>query len=112
MNVTRLARLAVVGAVLALALPAVAPANEVTKWNAIALNTVIAQPPLSSSPNATAVFMAMTQGAVYGAVNAIDRHGRPYLVQPQLPDGVDGRRGRDGRVPCARHAPSLPARKR
>jgi hypothetical protein len=29
--------------------------------------------------------MAMTQGAVYGAVNAIDRHGRPYLVQRRFP---------------------------
>ena len=84
MKVTRLG-LAVVGVVLALALPAVAQANEVTNWNTIALNTVLAQPPIGSSPNAAAVFMAMTQGAVYGAVNAIDRHGRPYLVQRRFP---------------------------
>ena len=84
MKVTRLG-LAVVGVVLALALPAVGQANEVTNWNTIALNTVLAQPPIGSSPNAAAVFMAMTQGAVYGAVNAIDRHGRPYLVQRRFP---------------------------
>jgi hypothetical protein len=77
--------LAVVGVLLALALPAVARANEVTNWNSIALNTVAAEPPIGSAPNATAVFMAMTQGAVYGAVNAIDRHGRPYLVQRRFP---------------------------
>jgi VCPO second helical-bundle domain len=77
--------LAVVGAVVALALPAVAHANEVTTWNSIALNTVAAEPAISSAPNATAVFMAMTQGAVYGAVNAIDRHGRPYLVERSFP---------------------------
>jgi acetyl esterase/lipase len=59
--------------------------NEVTDWTSIALNTVAAEPPISSAPNATAVFMAMTQGAVYGAVNAIDRHGRPYLVQRSFP---------------------------
>jgi hypothetical protein len=84
MKVTRL-RLAVVGVLLALALPTVAQANEVTNWNSIALNTVLAQPPIGSSPNSTAVFMAMTQGAVYGAVNAVDRHGRPYLVQRSFP---------------------------
>ena len=75
----------VIGVSVALALPAVAQANEVTNWNSIALNTVAAEPPISSAPNATSVFMAMTQGAVYGAVNAIDRHGRPYLVQRSFP---------------------------
>jgi hypothetical protein len=84
MKVTRIG-LAVVGALLAFALPAVAQANEVTRWNSIALDTVLAQPPIGSAPNATSVFMAMTQGAVYGAVNAIDRHGRPYLVQRRFP---------------------------
>ncbi len=54
--------------------------NEVTKWNAIAQNTVLAQPPNASAPPAAAVFMAMVQGSVYGAVNAIDRDHRPYLV--------------------------------
>jgi hypothetical protein len=77
--------LAVVAVVFALAAPAVAQANEVTTWNTIALNTVLAEPPIASSPNSTAVFMAMTQGAVYGAVNAVDRHGQPYLVQRSFP---------------------------
>ena len=51
-----------------------------TKWNEIAVNTVNAQPPIASAPPAGSVFVAMAQGAVYGAVNAIDRHGKPYLV--------------------------------
>jgi hypothetical protein len=65
---------------LALAAPAVAQANEVTKWNAVAQTTVLSQPPVASAPPAAGVFMAMVQGTVYGAVNAIDRHHRPYLV--------------------------------
>jgi hypothetical protein len=58
--------------------------NEVTKWNAIAETTVLAQPPNASAPPAAAVFMAMVQGSVYGAVNAIDRHHRPYLVRQRV----------------------------
>ncbi len=54
--------------------------NEVTKWNEIAQSTILAQPANASAPPAAAVFMAMVQGSVYGAVNAIDRRGRPYLV--------------------------------
>jgi hypothetical protein len=76
-----LGRLAALLAVVALAVPATtAAANEVTNWNEIAQNTVLAQPPIASAAPASAVFMGMVQGAVYGAVNAIDRHHRPYLV--------------------------------
>jgi PAP2 superfamily len=71
--------------VAALVLPSVARANEVTKWNEIAVSTVNAQPPITSAPNAGSVFIAMVQGAVYGAVNAADRHGRPYLVNRSFP---------------------------
>ena len=83
----RLARLAVFGTVVALAVPTVTQAaNEVTKWNEIAVTTVNAQPsPLASAPNAGSIFVAMVQGAVYGAVNATDRHGRPYLVNRSFP---------------------------
>jgi hypothetical protein len=77
--------LAAVAALLALALPAVAQANEVTKWNELAVTTVNAQPPITSQAQAGAVFMAMVQGAVYGAVNAADRHGKPYLVNRSYP---------------------------
>ena len=86
MHARRLTRFAVLATAFALALPALAQAgNEVTKWNEIAVNTVNAQPPLMSAPPAGAVFVAMTQGAVYGAVNAADRHGRPYLINRSFP---------------------------
>jgi hypothetical protein len=85
MKSARLGRLAVLGAAVALAIPAVAQANEVTKWNEIAVNTINAKPPLTSAAPAGAVFVAMVQGAVYGAVNAVDRHGRPYLVYRSYP---------------------------
>jgi len=77
--------LAAVAALLALALPTVAQANEVTKWNDIAVTTVNAQAPITSQAQAGAVFVAMVQGAVYGAVNAADRHGRPYLINRSFP---------------------------
>jgi len=85
MKSARLGRLAVLGAAVALAVPALAQANEVTKWNEIAVNTINAKPPLTSAPPAGAVFVAMVQGAVYGAVNAVDRHGRPYLINRSYP---------------------------
>ena len=81
----RLGWLAALGAAVALAVPGLASANEVTKWNEIAQNTVLVQPPNASAPPAAAVFMAMVQGAVYGAVNAIDREHRPYLVMQRYP---------------------------
>jgi hypothetical protein len=65
MKPTRLAPLAALGAMFALAAPALASANEVSKWNEIAVNTVNAQAPITSAPPA-----------------AIDRHGRPYLIHP------------------------------
>jgi hypothetical protein len=58
----------------------VARADAVTDWNAIASNAIVAtagQPPQVSS-----LSFAMVQGAVYDAVNAIDRGHQPYLVQP------------------------------
>jgi hypothetical protein len=87
MKPRRIGRLAVLGLAVALAVPAVAAsANEVTKWNELAVTTVNTQPsPLASAPNAGSIFVAMVQGAVYGAVNATDRHGRPYLVDRSYP---------------------------
>ncbi len=86
MNPMRIGRLAVLGLAVALAVPAVASsANEVTKWNELAITTVNAQPPITSAPSAASIFVAMVQGAVYGAVNATDRHGRPYLVKHSYP---------------------------
>jgi hypothetical protein len=88
MKHARLVPLAVLATAVALAAPAVAQAaNEVTKWNEIAVNTINAptQPPIVSAPPAGTVFVAMVQGAVYGAVNAVDRHGKPYLINRRFP---------------------------
>ena len=72
MQVKRLRRLVVVGALALLAVPAVAQANEVTHWNKVAIDTLVAFPaPAGSAAPALQVDMAMTQGAVYDAVNAI-----------------------------------------
>ena len=63
MKSIRLGRLAILGAAVALAVPAVASANEVTKWNEIAVSTVNAQPAIASAPPAGAIFGGMVQGA-------------------------------------------------
>ena len=60
--------------------PAATQTNELTNWNRIAASTLVAFPPAASgAPPALQINMAMTQGAVYDAVNAIDRGHRPYL---------------------------------
>ena len=69
----------------ALAAPAAAQANEVTNWNRIATNTLVAFPgPAGGAPPALQINMAMTQGAVYDAVNAIERRHRPYLLRTRF----------------------------
>jgi hypothetical protein len=57
--------------------------NAVTAWNLIAASTLVALPPRAGgAPPALQIDMAMTQGAVYDAVNAITpKHHRPYLLQ-------------------------------
>src|SRR5437773_443255 len=68
-------------ALVALASPPVAQANEVTHWNQIATDTLAAFPPAAGgAPNALQVNMGMTQGAVYDAINAIEPRHRPYLL--------------------------------
>jgi hypothetical protein len=69
----------------ALAAPAVAQATEVTNWNRIATNTLVTFPaPAGGAPPALQINMAMTQGAVYDAVNAIERRHRPYLLRTRF----------------------------
>jgi hypothetical protein len=67
----------------ALASPMVAHANAVTDWNEIASNAIVVT--AGQPPPASALSFAMVQGAVYDAVNAIDRGHQPYLVQQRLP---------------------------
>jgi hypothetical protein len=68
-------------ALVTLAAPVGAIASEVTHWNEIATTTLVAFPPRATGP-ALQINMAMTQGAVYDAVNAIEpMHHRPYLLR-------------------------------
>jgi hypothetical protein len=87
----RFVRLAAVTAVVALAAvvapaaPAAAQANEVTNWNEIATSTLVQFPgPASGAPPALQINMAMTQGAVYDAVNAIEPRRQPYLLKTRF----------------------------
>jgi PAP2 superfamily len=64
---------------------AVESPNEVTNWNRIAVETLNAfPPPAGGAPPAGQVNMAMTQGAVYDAVNAITQAHQPYLLETQF----------------------------
>src|SRR5437899_9137505 len=64
----------------ALTSPRVARADAVTDWNLIASNAIVVT--ALQPPPVSALSFAMVQGAVYDAVNAIDRGHQPYLVQP------------------------------
>jgi hypothetical protein len=75
-------------ALVALAAPRVARANAVTDWNQVAVSTLVAFPaPAGGAPTALQINMAMTQGAVYDAVNAIERKHQPYLLATRYPNG-------------------------
>jgi hypothetical protein len=81
MQVKRCRRAVFVAALALLAAPAVAQANEVTHWNKVATDTLVVFPgPAGGAAQALQVDMAMTQGAVYDAVNAIEPRHRPYLL--------------------------------
>ena len=71
--------------VLVLACPLVAKADVVLTWNRIAIETLIAQ---GQSPFAQARYMAITQLAVFEAVNAIARDYEPYLGTVSAPAGA------------------------
>src|SRR5215204_4907804 len=69
----------------ALIAPAAAQANEVTNWNRIAMSTLVQFPgPAGGAPPALQINMAMTQGAVYDAVNAIAPRRQPYLLKTRF----------------------------
>jgi hypothetical protein len=57
-------------------------ANVVSDWNRIAVTTLVAfPPPASGAPPALQVNLAMVQGAVYDAINAIEPRHQPYLLE-------------------------------
>ena len=75
------ARLAgAVAALVVLASPAVAHADAVTDWNNHATTAIVTN--ARQLPQVSPLSYAMVQGAVYDAVNAIDRRHQPYLVMP------------------------------
>jgi hypothetical protein len=78
---------AAVTAVLA-APPANARADAVTDWNGYASTAIVAT--AGQPPPVAVLSFAMVQGAVYDAVNAIDRGHRSHLVQP-LADPSDSK---------------------
>src|SRR5438034_9316115 len=67
-------------ALIALVSPKVVDADAVTDWNAIASTAIVTN--AGQPPPVSVLHFAMVQGAVYDAVNAIDRGHQPYLVQP------------------------------
>jgi hypothetical protein len=79
---TTRSRAALVLAALALQ-PLAARADPVLEWNAIAVQTMAGQ-----NPFAQGRFAAITQLAVFEAVNAITRDYRPYLGTVEAPPGA------------------------
>lgn len=82
-----MSRLVVTAAVLAIALtrPTTTRADVVLDWNALAVNTLVAQ---GQSPFAQARYMAITQLAVFEAVNSITEEYEPYLGTVTSPAGA------------------------
>jgi PAP2 superfamily len=76
-------------AAVVLAAPATAHADAVTDWNRNAANAIYvtgAQPPQQSVPH-----LAMVQGAVFDAVNAIDGGREGYLITSRLATPSDSK---------------------
>src|SRR5216110_1758438 len=78
-------KISILPVVIALALVALASlkvvrADAVTDWNAIASTAIVTN--AGQPPPVSVLSFAMVQGAVYDAVNSIDRGHRPYLSQP------------------------------
>src|SRR6267154_2634647 len=73
-----------IGASLAVAIPASVRANVITDWDAKAIDAVA---PLASAPSspytpyAAYRMMGIVHAAMFDAVNSIERRYRPYLVQ-------------------------------
>ena len=72
------------GAARASAAPEVAPADAVTQWNIHASTAISAAGPTA---HAAPLSFAMVHGAIYDAVNGIERSHQPYLVMPQAHRG-------------------------
>src|SRR5687768_17247369 len=71
-----------------LAGPATARADVVLDWNAIAVRTLTTQPAPGVNPFAQARFMAITQLAVFEAVNAVEGGRESHLGTVALAPGA------------------------
>jgi len=76
----RLVCLSVLTVLAVMASSPAARADTVTDWNGFASTAIVAT--AGQSPQAASLSFATVQGAVYDAVNAIDRGHRPYLAAP------------------------------
>jgi hypothetical protein len=63
--------------------------NLAIDWNAITSTAIMAAPPTGAGqpPHVAVLSLAMVQGAVYDAVNAIDGGYHPYVVSPPADPG-------------------------
>jgi hypothetical protein len=66
------------------AAPEIAPTDAVTQWNLNASTAIFAAGPTAHT---APLSFAMVHGAIYDAVNAIDRSHQPYLVMPRANPG-------------------------
>jgi hypothetical protein len=71
----------VIAAAVALVVAAPARADTATDWNQHATDALIVA--AGQSPTVSLPHLAMVHGAVYDAVNAIDRRYEPYLGAPK-----------------------------
>ena len=81
--------LVAVAAAIALAAPALARADTVTQWNQNATDALIGT--AAMTPPVAAIHLAMVQGAVYDAVNAIDAGHEGYLISSRLATPTDSK---------------------
>lgn len=73
----------------ALFAPAVGSADTVTQWNQNAANALYVT--AAQAPNVSVLHMAMVQGAVYDAVNAIDGGREGYLLTSRVATRTDSK---------------------
>lgn len=78
-----------VAALTALAAPAPARADMVTQWNLNASSALMVT--AGQDARLVVVHLAMVQGAVYDAVNAIDQGHEPYLISTRLATPFDSK---------------------
>jgi hypothetical protein len=76
-------------AVLALVAPGTARADAVTTWNTNASNALMVT--AAQDARLVVIHLAMVHGAVYDAVNAIDKGHEPYLVSTRIASPFDSK---------------------